>query len=172
MLTPGTRLGPYEIASPLGAGGMGEVFRARDTKLNRDIAIKVLPAAFAQDSERVARFRREALLLASLNHPNVAAIHGLDEMKLEVITRARCGMTKKRHVDLEITYRDGPRGGAVSGDDLLEFVKLDPAGRDALRLDLGAPTAWCGSRWASRAVSCEISRPGSPSREGGCGSRT
>ncbi len=79
MLTPGTRLGPYEIVSPLGAGGMGEVFRARDTKLNRDVAIKVLPAAFAQDAERVARFRREAHVLASLNHPNIAAIHGLEE---------------------------------------------------------------------------------------------
>jgi len=78
-LSPGTRLGPYEIASPLGAGGMGEVFRARDTKLNRDVAIKVLSAAFAQDSERVARFRREAQVLASLNHPNVAAIYGLEE---------------------------------------------------------------------------------------------
>ncbi len=78
-LIPGTRIGPYEIASPLGAGGMGEVFRARDTKLNRDVAIKVLPAAFAQDSERVARFRREAQVLASLNHPNIAAIHGLEE---------------------------------------------------------------------------------------------
>ena len=78
-LSPGTRLGPYEIASPLGAGGMGEVFRARDTKLNRDVAIKVLPAAFAQDGERVARFRREAQVLASLNHPNVAAIYGLEE---------------------------------------------------------------------------------------------
>ncbi|HLE69052.1 MAG TPA: serine/threonine-protein kinase, partial [Vicinamibacteria bacterium] len=78
-LSPGTRLGPYEIASPLGAGGMGEVFRARDTKLNRDVAIKVLPTAFAQDAERVARFRREAQLLASLNHPNIAAIYGLEE---------------------------------------------------------------------------------------------
>ena len=79
MLSPRTKLGPYEIASPLGAGGMGEVFRARDTKLNRDVAIKVLPSAFAQDGERVARFRREAQLLASLNHPNIAAIHGLEE---------------------------------------------------------------------------------------------
>ncbi len=78
-LSPGTRLGPYEIVSPLGAGGMGEVFRARDTKLNRDVAIKVLPAAFARDSARVARFRREAQLLASLNHPHIAAIHGLEE---------------------------------------------------------------------------------------------
>ncbi len=78
-LSPGTRFGPYEISAGIGAGGMGEVFRARDTKLNRDVAIKVLPAAFAQDAERVARFRREAQLLASLNHPNIAAIHGLEE---------------------------------------------------------------------------------------------
>src|SRR5262249_22973881 len=76
-LSTGSRIGSYEILAPLGAGGMGEVFRARDTKLNRDVAIKVLPAAFAEDRERVARFRREAQVLASLNHPNVAAIHGL-----------------------------------------------------------------------------------------------
>jgi hypothetical protein len=78
-LSAGACFGPYEILSPLGAGGMGEVFLARDTKLNRDVAIKVLPATFAQDPARVARFRREAQLLASLNHPNIAAIHGLEE---------------------------------------------------------------------------------------------
>ena len=78
-LASGSRLGPYEITAAIGAGGMGEVFRARDTKLNRDVAIKVLPAAFAQDHERVARFKREAQVLASLNHPNIAAIHGLEE---------------------------------------------------------------------------------------------
>ena len=78
-LAPGSRLGPYEITAAIGAGGMGEVFRARDTKLNRDVAIKVLPAAFAQDRERVARFKREAQVLASLNHPNIAGIYGLDE---------------------------------------------------------------------------------------------
>jgi serine/threonine-protein kinase len=78
-LSPGTRLGPYEIAGAIGAGGMGEVYRARDGRLGRDVAIKVLPPAFAQDAERVARFRREAQILASLNHPNIAAIHGLEE---------------------------------------------------------------------------------------------
>ncbi len=78
-LAPGTRLGPYEIGVPIGAGGMGEVYRAKDTKLGRDVAIKVLPAAFAQDHERVARFRREAQVLATFNHPNIAAIHGLEE---------------------------------------------------------------------------------------------
>jgi len=78
-VTEGRRLGPYEIVSSVGAGGMGEVWRARDTRLNRDVAIKVLPAAFAQDKERVARFRREAQVVASLNHAHIATIHGLEE---------------------------------------------------------------------------------------------
>src|SRR5713226_6306096 len=78
-LSPATRLGPYEIVSSIGAGGMGEVYRAHDTKLGRDVAIKVLPDAFANDAERMARFEREAQVLASLNHPNIAAIYGLEE---------------------------------------------------------------------------------------------
>jgi serine/threonine protein kinase len=78
-LTPGTRLDAYEIQSALGAGGMGEVYRARDTKLDRDVAIKILPEAFAHDPERVARFEREAKTLAALNHPNIGAIYGLEE---------------------------------------------------------------------------------------------
>ena len=71
-VSPGTQLGSYEILSHLGSGGMGEVYRARDTKLGREVAIKVLPEAFAKDPERLARFEREARLLASLNHPNIA----------------------------------------------------------------------------------------------------
>ncbi len=78
-LPVGTRLGSYEIVAPLGAGGMGEVYRARDPKLNREVAIKVLPASVAADVERLSRFEREAQLLASLNHPNIAAIYGLDD---------------------------------------------------------------------------------------------
>jgi len=78
-LETGSSLGPYEILGTLGAGGMGEVYRARDTKLGRDVAIKILPESFTHDPERVARFRREAQLLASLNHPNIGAIYGLDE---------------------------------------------------------------------------------------------
>jgi Tol biopolymer transport system component len=78
-LSPGSRVGPFEISRPLGAGGMGEVYRARDTRLHRDVAIKALPAEFAADAERLARFQREARLLASLNHPNIAAIYGLEE---------------------------------------------------------------------------------------------
>jgi eukaryotic-like serine/threonine-protein kinase len=78
-LAVGTRLGSDEIVAPIGAGGMGEVYRARDTKLNRDVAIKVLPDLFASDAERLARFTREAQTLASLNHPSIAHIHGLEE---------------------------------------------------------------------------------------------
>jgi eukaryotic-like serine/threonine-protein kinase len=78
-LARGTRIGSHEILGPLGAGGMGEVYRARDTRLNRDVAIKVLPHQFTLDPERLARFTREAQLLASLNHPNIAAIYGLEE---------------------------------------------------------------------------------------------
>jgi serine/threonine-protein kinase len=78
-LSAGTRLGLYEIVAPLGAGGMGEVYRARDTKLGRSVAVKVLPDAFALDPERVARFEREAKVLASLNHPHIAALHGMEE---------------------------------------------------------------------------------------------
>ena len=77
--TPGTRLGVYDITAPLGEGGMGRVFRARDTKLDRDVAIKVLPDAFAHEADRLARFQREARTLASLNHPNIAAIYGVEE---------------------------------------------------------------------------------------------
>ena len=78
-LSPQDRLGPYEIVAKLGEGGMGEVYRARDQKLGRDVAIKVLPADVAGDTERLARFKREAQVLASLNHPNIAAIYGLME---------------------------------------------------------------------------------------------
>src|ERR1700745_2118106 len=76
-LTPGTKLGPYEIQSPLGAGGMGEVHRARDTRLSREVAIKVLPEAFARDADRLQRFEHEARVLSTVNHPNILAIHDI-----------------------------------------------------------------------------------------------
>jgi eukaryotic-like serine/threonine-protein kinase len=78
QLAPSGRLGPYEIIAALGAGGMGEVYRAHDSRLNRDVAIKTLPPAFSNDADRLTRFRREARMLASLNHPNIAAIYGLE----------------------------------------------------------------------------------------------
>src|ERR1700693_3157603 len=78
-LSAGDKLGPYEILAPIGAGGMGEVYRARDTKLDRDVAVTVLPAALAQHPDRLARFEREAKVLAALNHPNIAMVYGLED---------------------------------------------------------------------------------------------
>jgi Tol biopolymer transport system component len=111
----GSRLGPYEVIAPIGAGGMGEVLRARDTKLGRDVALKVLPAAFAQDAERVARFRREAQILASLNHANIAAIYGLEEadgvlaLAMELVEGEDLAARLKR--------------GAIAVDDALQIAR-------------------------------------------------
>jgi serine/threonine protein kinase len=98
-LSAGTRLGPYEILAPIGAGGMGEVYRAKDTKLDREVAIKVLPAAFAQDPERLARFEREAKVLASLSHPNIAQIYGIEDRAL--VMELVAGETLKGPLPLE-----------------------------------------------------------------------
>ena len=78
-LAPGTRIGVYEVTSAIGAGGMGEVYRARDSKLKRDVALKVLPVEVAADPDRLARFQREAETLASLNHPHIAQIYGVED---------------------------------------------------------------------------------------------
>ena len=102
VLTPGLRIGPYEILAPLGAGAMGEVYRACDTKLNRVVALKVLPERFALDPDRLARFTREAQLLATLNHPNIAAIYGLEESN----PSAGSGQAAARALVLELI--DGP----------------------------------------------------------------
>ncbi len=88
-LVPGTKIAQYEVVEAIGAGGMGEVYRARDTKLERDVAIKVLPEEFAKDKERLARFEREAKLLASLNHPNIASIHGFEDSDRIPIARRK-----------------------------------------------------------------------------------
>jgi len=79
-LTPGTRLGVYDITAAIGEGGMGEVYRATDSNLKRSVAIKVMPASVAGDADRLARFQREAEVLAALNHPNIAAIYGLEKI--------------------------------------------------------------------------------------------
>src|SRR5580693_64369 len=90
-LAPGTRLGPYEIESPLGAGGMGEVYRARDTRLERAVAVKILPAQFSSDPIRKQRFEREAKTISSLNHPNICTLHdigsqdGVDYLVMECV---------------------------------------------------------------------------------------
>jgi serine/threonine protein kinase/Tol biopolymer transport system component len=118
-LTIGTKLGPYEILSPLGAGGMGEVYRARDTKLGREVALKVLPEAFASDAERLGRFEREAKLLASLNHINIAAIYGFEESSST--TAPGCAPTSVRALVMEL----------VEGQTLAEMIAAEAKGARA-----------------------------------------
>ena len=93
-LSAGARLGPFEIVAPLGAGGMGEVYRARDTRLGRDVAIKVLPEAFAADPDRLRRFEQEARAIAALNHPHICQLHdvGPGYLVLEYVEGARCAV--------------------------------------------------------------------------------
>ena len=113
--TAGTRIGPYEITSPLGEGGMGVVYRARDTKLGRDVAIKTLPDAFANDSARLQRFQREAQVLASLNHPNIAQIYGLEESE-----KTRCIVMEL--VEGE-TLQERLKRGPIPVDEALPIAK-------------------------------------------------
>ena len=128
-LTPGARLGVYEITAPLGAGGMGQVFRATDTRLKRQVAIKVLPPSLAADADRLARFQREAEVLASLNHPNIAGIYGLEEsggvtaLVMELVDGddlsqriARGADASRRRLADRAADRAGPRSRARAGD--------------------------------------------------------
>ena len=115
----GTRVGPYEITGQLGAGGMGEVCRARDTKLNREVALKVLPDAFATDPDRMARFQREAQLLAALNHPNIAAIYGLEDSQAPSTGSGQAGV---RAIVMELVEGTTPTG-PVPMDDGLRIAK-------------------------------------------------
>src|SRR6195256_1950579 len=100
-LPAGTRLGPYEILSPLGAGGMGEVYRARDKKLDRDVAVKVLPQSVAADPDTLARFEREAKAVAALSHPNILAIHdfGSQDGVAYAVTELLEGETLRGRID-------------------------------------------------------------------------
>ena len=111
----GRTLGHYEILEPLGAGGMGEVYRAHDTTLKRDVAIKVLPEDLAGDLERLARLEREAQLLAALNHPNIATIHGLEEAEVEDEAGDRGSV---RYLVLEL----------IEGESLAEMLSRGPIG--------------------------------------------
>ena len=118
-LAVGARLGQYEILSALGAGGMGEVYRARDGTLQRDVALKILPELFAGDSDRLARFRREAQVLASLNHPNIAAIYGLEEstgVQALVLELVEGGTLAERIAQGRIPLDETAAAIAASGD--------------------------------------------------------
>ena len=129
MLDPGTSLGSYEILEPIGAGGMGEVYRARDTRLGRDVAIKVLPRAFAEDPERVARFEREAQLLASLNHPNIATVHGFETVESSEPDGSFCFLVMEL-VDGE-TLSERIARGPVSMEEALAIARQIAVGLEA-----------------------------------------
>ena len=171
----GSRLGPYEITAPLGAGGMGEVYRATDTKLGREVAIKVLPADLAHDPERLARFEREARLLASLNHTNIAHVYGFESATLpdrstahflgmelvlgeELAARATRGAIPVDEA-LEIARQiaealeEAHEHGIVHRDLKPANVKLTPEGKVKV-LDFGLAKAYAGDapapRWISR----------------------
>src|SRR6202008_943777 len=109
-----TKLGPYEIQSPLGAGGMGEVYRARDTRLNRDVAIKILPASFSSDPDRLQRFAQESRAAAALNHPNILSIYDIGEDR-----GAPYVVSELLEGD---TLRDRLRNGALSSRKAIDYA--------------------------------------------------
>src|SRR5439155_24525826 len=153
---PGQQLGPYRILAPLGAGGMGEVYRARDCKLDREVALKFLPSAFASDPEWLERFRREARTLASLNHPNIAAIHGIEEFNgatclvLELVEgeTLRGPLPIEKALDYARQIADAVESahekGIIHRDLKPTNVKVTPQGRVKV-LDFGLAKAFRGA---------------------------
>ena len=163
-VAPGTRLGPYEIVAPLGAGGMGEVYRARDPRLGRDVAIKALPAAFAQDLARLARFEREAKLLASLSHPNIAVLFGLEEVD------------GARYLAMELiegeTLADRLAHGPMRLDEALEVLRQVAAGveaaheSDVVHRDLKPGNVMITPSGAVKVLDFGLARSGATDRSG------
>jgi serine/threonine protein kinase len=173
-LSAGTRLGPYEILAPLGAGGMGEVYRTTDTKLGRDVAIKVLPAEMTGDAERLARIQREAHLLASLNHPHIAAIHGLEEadghpfLVLELVEgedlkerleRGAIPVDEAFEIAEQVgeALEEAQSKGIVHRDLKPANVKVTPDGTVKV-LDFGLAKAWAGEPVEGTASSGSMSQ--------------
>src|SRR3990172_4043551 len=165
MLSSGTKLGTFEITSHIGSGGMGDVYQAHDSKLGRDVAIKVLPEQFARDPERLARFQREAKLLAALNHPNIATIHGLEQsgsthyLVMELVPGetlreriAREGpvpveeaLTIAKQIAEALEAAHGSEKGIIHRDLKPANVKITPEGRVKV-LDFGLAKAFAGER--------------------------
>ncbi|HXH06916.1 MAG TPA: serine/threonine-protein kinase, partial [Vicinamibacterales bacterium] len=179
MLTPGTELGPYRIVAPLGAGGMGEVYQAQDLRLGRDVALKILPEAFAQDAERRGRFEREARLLASLNHPNIATLHGVAEIDRRTVLEMELvpGETLAERLargplagsealalfrQIALALEAAHERGIIHRDLKPSNIKLTPDGRVKV-LDFGLAKALAGDLDGSevtRSPTATSSRPG------------
>jgi len=147
-LVPGTRLGSYEVVAALGAGGMGEVYRARDTKLNRDVVIKILPDVFAHDAGRVARFTREAQTLASLNHPNIAQIYGILEEAGDGAGFSGAAAPGEKPAPSPAAHVHALVMELVEGEDLSVLIARHAGSKDT------APT-----RWISLGTSAKTCRP-------------
>src|SRR5262245_49380235 len=178
MLAAGMRVGPYEIVSWLGAGGMGEVYRARDTKLHREVALTTLPEELAREPERLARLKHEARILASLNHPGIATLHGLEELNggvpvlvMELVegetlayrlrvrplaVRAALRVAHEIAVALEAAHEKGVLHRALTPDN----IRIGPGGRVKV-LDFGLAKAVRGS-----ALDSKVATETSPSRAG------
>src|SRR5216684_5416971 len=161
-LSSGTKLGPYEIVAPLGAGGMGEVYRARDTRLERTVAIKILPAQFSSDSVRKQRFGREAKTISSLNHPHICVLHdvgtqdGVDYLVMECVEGETLGKRlEKGPLPLDQVLRFGMqiadaldkahRSGVIHRDLKPGNIMLTPTGAKILDFGLAKPAAPLGS---------------------------
>ena len=171
----GARIGTYEVVSLLGKGGMGEVYRARDARLNRDVAVKILPAAFASDPDRLARFKREAQVLASLNHPNIAAIYGFEEtdgvlaLVLELvegptladrIAQGRLALDEALPIARQIAdaLECAHTQGIVHRDLKPANIKVKPDGTVKV-LDFGLAKALTGEGVASTAIDSPTTQP-------------
>src|ERR1700747_1552014 len=156
-LAPGTRLGPYEITAPLGTGGMGEVYRAKDTRLGRDVAIKILPKEMSADPQRKERFQREARTISSLNHPNICTLHdigskdGLDYLVMECVEgETLAKRLEKGSLPLEQVLKYGAqiadgldkahRAGIVHRDLKPGNIMLTATGAKLLDFGLAKPT--------------------------------
>ena len=161
LLAARTRLGPYEILAPLGSGGMGEVYRARDTRLNRDVAVKVLPASFATDEDRLRRFAREAQAASALNHPNILAVFDIgNQIGLAATGGGHDGDRCAKLGKLEDARRTGLQGEPLGEPRREVTLRAKSHELDQRRIDLEAPDGGCRGAADREAQTALVKRQG------------